>query len=429
VNIDEYITTLTDQIRCKKARQSVAKEIKDHILDQSEAYEEMGLSHEQAEEKAVKEMGNPVETGIALDRIHRPQMDWRLFLMSVVFSALGLFVLYSAGGLSENMSTFTRQCFYTVAAIFVIGAVYFVDYSFIGKYGLQLYVALTLGLFIFKQFSPIINGRVPALSYFVYFYVPVFAGVLNKFRGEKIVGVLKAFAFMVITMVFASALSGSSFVMVAVGGILFVMVVFAIADNWFDVDRKKAMAVMVSICVIGALLAVVLMMILSNKDGYYRTRFLAFLMPYEFEGGAGYIYTLVSSNLKNAKFVGSVDSSQLPYDLVYANSYYIFAKTVLSYGVVAGIAIIFAFLCVIVRAFKIVKSQKNKFGKMMAFSCLITIACICVIGILINFNLFPATTIQFPFLSYGGSATLTYAVFIGLLMSCHRYEKIFITLL
>jgi cell division protein FtsW (lipid II flippase) len=147
-------------------------------------------------------------------------------------------------------------------------------------------------------------------------------------------------------------------------------------------------------------------------------------MPYEFEGGAGYIYTLVSSNLKNAKFLGGVDSSQLPYDLVYANSYYIFAKTVLSYGVVAGIAIILAFLCVIIRAFKIVKSQKNKFGKMMAFSCLITIACICVIGILINFNLFPATTIQFPFLSYGGSATLTYAVFIGLLMSCHRYEKV-----
>jgi cell division protein FtsW (lipid II flippase) len=427
VNIDEYITTLTDQIRCKKARQSVAKEIKDHILDQSEAYEEMGLSHEQAEEKAVKEMGNPVETGIALDRLHRPQMDWRLFLMSVVFSALGLFVLYSAGGLSENMSTFTRQCFYTVAAIFVIGAVYFVDYSFIGKYGLQLYVALTLGLFIFKQFSTIINGRVPALSYFVYFYVPLFAGVLNRFRSKKIVGVLKAVAFMIATMVFALVLSGSAFVMVTVGAILFIMVVFAISDSWFDVDRKKALAVvaLISVC---ALLAVILL-ILSNKDTYYRVRLLAFLMPYKYEGGEGYIYTLVSSNLKNAKFVGGVDSSQLPYNFVYDNSYYIFAKTVLSYGMVAGIAIILAFLCVIIRAFKIVKSQKNKFGKMMAFSCLITIACICVIGILINFNLFPATTIQFPFLSYGGSATLTYAVFIGLLMSCHRYEKIFLTLL
>jgi cell division protein FtsW (lipid II flippase) len=427
VNIDEYITTLTDQIRCKKARQSVAKEIKDHILDQSEAYEEMGLSHEQAEEKAVKEMGNPVETGIALDRIHRPQMDWRLFLMSVVFSALGLFVLYSAGGLSENMSTFTRQCFYTVAAIFVIGAVYFVDYSFIGKYGLQLYVALTLGLFIFKQFSPIINGRVPALSYYVYFYVPVFAGVLNRFRSKKIVGVLKAVAFMIATMVFALVLSGSAFVMVTVGAILFIMVVFAISDSWFDVDRKKALAV-VALISVSALLAVILL-ILSNKDTYYRVRLLAFLMPYKYEGGEGYFYTLVSSNLKNAKFVGGVDSSQLPYNFVYDNSYYIFAKTVLNYGVVAGIAIILAFLCVIVRAFKIVKSQKNKFGKMMAFSCLITIACICAIGILINFNLFPATTIQFPFLSYGGSATLTYAVFIGLLMSCHRYEKIFITLL
>lgn len=44
-----------------------------------------------------------------------------------------------------------------------------------------------------------------------------------------------------------------------------------------------------------------------------------------------------------------------------------------------------------------------------------------------NVGLYPMGTIQFPFLSTGGSVTTMYAVLIGLLMSCQRYERVPIT--
>ena len=75
MRMDEYLRTVTEQVRCSRMHDSIAEELKDHILDQAEAFEEEGTDHEQALELAVREMGDPVETGVALDRIHRPHMS------------------------------------------------------------------------------------------------------------------------------------------------------------------------------------------------------------------------------------------------------------------------------------------------------------------------------------------------------------------
>lgn len=73
--MEEFLKILTEQMRCVKARDGVARELADHIQDQAQAYEESGVEHDQAIEMAVHEMGDPVEIGVALDRIHRPQID------------------------------------------------------------------------------------------------------------------------------------------------------------------------------------------------------------------------------------------------------------------------------------------------------------------------------------------------------------------
>ena len=66
--MDEYLKTLLEQIRCKKARPYVKQEFQDHIEDQIEANMQAGMDREQAEREAVRDMGDPVETGISLDR-------------------------------------------------------------------------------------------------------------------------------------------------------------------------------------------------------------------------------------------------------------------------------------------------------------------------------------------------------------------------
>lgn len=61
---------------------------------------------------------------------------------------------------------------------------------------------------------------------------------------------------------------------------------------------------------------------------------------------------------------------------------------------------------------------------MISAACFMVFLDNCVEGILINTGCFPVTSVQLPFLSYGVGSTVTYAVFIGLLLSIHRNEKI-----
>ena len=43
MKMEEYLNKVTEQIRCRKARASVAGELENHILDKMEAYKKEGL--------------------------------------------------------------------------------------------------------------------------------------------------------------------------------------------------------------------------------------------------------------------------------------------------------------------------------------------------------------------------------------------------
>ena len=86
---EEYLHTLTEQIRCKMARGTIEQEINDHIEDQKEEFLSEGMSQTEAEEAAVREMGDPVEVGLEMDRIHRPTMAWGMIALIVGLSLAG----------------------------------------------------------------------------------------------------------------------------------------------------------------------------------------------------------------------------------------------------------------------------------------------------------------------------------------------------
>lgn len=98
IRMEEFIRNITEQIRCVRAREAVAKELSDHILDQAAAYEEKGEEHETALGLAIREMGDPVAIGVELDRIHRPQTDVKMIVMVLLFSIGGMLIQYMAGG-------------------------------------------------------------------------------------------------------------------------------------------------------------------------------------------------------------------------------------------------------------------------------------------------------------------------------------------
>ena len=92
--MDEYLKILLDQIRCKKARLYIKQELQDHMEDQIEANMSAGMNYEQAEKEAVRDMGDPVEIGISLDSIHKPQIAWKLLVIIAFVSMIGVFDTY-----------------------------------------------------------------------------------------------------------------------------------------------------------------------------------------------------------------------------------------------------------------------------------------------------------------------------------------------
>ena len=76
---EEYLHTLTEQIRCKMARGTIEQEINDHIEDQKEEFLSEGMSQTEAEEAAVREMGDPADNGVGNDRINCWIKSCRLF--------------------------------------------------------------------------------------------------------------------------------------------------------------------------------------------------------------------------------------------------------------------------------------------------------------------------------------------------------------
>lgn len=103
----EYLKSLTEQIRTKRARTMVAEEVEAHIEDQKQDFMAHGLGEEEAESMAVVEMGDPVEAGVKLDRVHRPKMEWTVLMAILVISIMGLILqaVVTSSFPTMNMST------------------------------------------------------------------------------------------------------------------------------------------------------------------------------------------------------------------------------------------------------------------------------------------------------------------------------------
>lgn len=122
---------------CKKL---VEQEIRGHILEQYEENLDKGMEETLAMEEAVKDMGNPIETGIALDAIHKPQISWGMIGILAVLSFFSILIQVLIGRENPELgnSYIFRHIFHVVLGLCLMLAVYRLDYSFLGKHGKRL---------------------------------------------------------------------------------------------------------------------------------------------------------------------------------------------------------------------------------------------------------------------------------------------------
>lgn len=413
--MEEYLKVLLEQVRCKKAHPYIADEMRSHIEDQAEANVAAGMSHEEAMKEAVRDMGSPVEVGISLDQIHRPQVAWDMIVLMAVISIIGIVVHALIGGKSHESSYFAL---WTIAGFITMLVVYRIDYSFIGKHS-RLLASVFLGslLFVLKTNS----NQIPIVS-FMMLYPILFGAVLYQYYGSGIGGILKSLLWMILP-VFLILRLPSLITAILLFFSMAVVLSLAVWKGWFRVSKKIFLTLFWVIVALAPVVLLAGVLGLHWLDQYQTVRIQSFFSG---SGDSNYITNIFRSALSDSQFIGGSGKESIG-KLADFNSDYILAYVMSSYGIAAGLCVCAILTWLTIKIFHISIKQKNQLGLMMGCGCGVVFFSNIAINILENIGLLPVSQTFLPFFSSGGSNIVVCYVMIGVILSIYRYKSIVAT--
>lgn len=90
---NKFISAVTKLIENKSAKKLIAQELESHILDKADYYVELGYSHEEAVDRATEDMGNPEDTAVPLNSLHKARWHdnkWCRFAFAILVLVFGV---------------------------------------------------------------------------------------------------------------------------------------------------------------------------------------------------------------------------------------------------------------------------------------------------------------------------------------------------
>ena len=93
----EFLSIVRKQIRYVFVRDTIEEELKQHLNDSMETLIEEGFQWQDAEEEAVRQMGDPVEVGMLLNKEHKPLLGYLLVVSRILLCILIARVVFIFG--------------------------------------------------------------------------------------------------------------------------------------------------------------------------------------------------------------------------------------------------------------------------------------------------------------------------------------------
>lgn len=92
---DKFIDEVISYIKFPFDRADIRKELESHILDKMEYYDSRGIDKVTAEELTLRDMGNPKEIGIALNKEHNFILGWMYRITNVLVTIFLIIIIFS----------------------------------------------------------------------------------------------------------------------------------------------------------------------------------------------------------------------------------------------------------------------------------------------------------------------------------------------
>ena len=418
----EYMKTLEEQIQNKRARALVSEEINGHIEEQAQGYEEEGMSREDAKREAVRQMGDPVETGCALNRIHRPAFPWKLFVLAVLLTAASILMSVVIIGKTEGGASQAEQ----LGSLLVINGVSFamiflvmyVDYTWLFLHIRAVAVCYLICLCLVWSGGVIGNYQTALFAcYSMQVLLPViFAGIIYQYRGKEFAGILKAvgwiFVPFLVLLLMATPMSTAAVLENAV--VCLFLLVAAVLRGIFG-NKKKRYLVKLTGLAFGLLGAGVLLYHHFFTNGYVKARL-------EHMGQFGFQNRMIKSAAAEYSLFGNRTLLMQGHA---QDGEYLLGNIFCYFGIIAGVLVIAAFVWFLLQAFRQSLMQSNRMGFLLGMACSIAlIVRVLVIYVAMNFGYAVIYTVAVPFFSTNLMMAVVNGIYVGLLFCVLRNKMI-----
>ncbi len=336
--------------------------------------------------------------GIVYSRVHFE--DPYYFFKHQVFYGIfpGLVLLY----LSQKINyTFWKK----IATPLFLISIIFLILVFIPGFGTKIYGAkrwISLGLFSFQP------AEMLKLTIIIY---------LAAWLEDK-VEIVKDFSEGLLPFLIVVGLI--SFLLIKQPDIGTLGVIILVSFSIFFVSGAK-----ISHLILVSVAGIVAMIALVKAEAYRMNRFLVFLHPELDPQGIGYQINqaLMAIGSGGILGVGLGHGLQKINYLPEPVGDSIFAVIAEELGLIGCLALIFLFVMLSVRGFRIAKKAPDQFSKLMAVGIVSWIVFQAFINIAAISGLIPLTGIPLPFISYGGTSIIFLMIAMGILLNISRYTQ------
>ncbi|EAF2800614.1 FtsW/RodA/SpoVE family cell cycle protein [Listeria monocytogenes] len=403
---EEYLGKVIAKVKSKQAHSMIKKELSNHLEELSHSFQKRGLSLEDADKKAMQEMGDPSAVGKNMNQLHKPRMDWLLIALFILLAGIGFLPLMS-DVVSPNSFFIKKQIVWLALAILALIGFLFFDYRKLKNLWMYFYAA---ALILF--FTPFLVGvsltgggrwvslggimiDSPAISLFLFFLA--WAGIFTKvtdFKGwKKLVMLLILFWAPVISYTMINRL---------VFSIIYFLCVLVMSIFYY---RRNRFAIKVAL---GNLLVGIIFistMIFKFSSSYLSDNLIS-----------------VKAILSQAGWFGNGLHNNLT--IPEAHTDFVFPFLVYSFGWVFGIFLCLLLLVFILRISLNAFKTKDLFGRLLTIGGAVLFTFPAFWNILMGLGIVPIMVVPLPFISYGGSMLLVYAALLGLILNVYRRKDI-----
>lgn len=416
-NVTRYLDKVTEQIRWKRARKVLMPELESHINDQRDEYIADGMSEEEATNKAVIEMGDPIEVGVGLDRIHRPKLEKSMLILMILMLICG-FVYNIMGTIYDS-----NRIVSIVIGIALAVALYYIDYTVFAKCPLLTFGIVTIAAFV----SLIVYYNGFTLRYFSTYLIllmPVaLILVVYAMRNRGIMGLIFCgFAYLIEMSLSIMNIYSRMLTIVVVSGA--VILIYSAFIGIFS-ERYKPQYTIASFAVI-AFALFICSIIIKIFHPAYENAFSAIINS-STENPYGYMSGLIREiipqmKLNSRAFVEINSSWENILNILDRNSYQL-TWWLISKGWIYGSVPLVLSMLFLGRGFMLCTRQKSILGRLTSFSILTVITVQTILYMLANLGIITASY-PMPIIARGNISFIVNMAMIGLLMSVYRTGNI-----